>query len=155
MSIKPKTHADSKRTERDLAIEAFKLYCNDVSSPYSALALKLLNRNDYLGLASLDIKPSEYDNAHSFALDYSIYSYLRKYAGFPVDQSKLENDAILNLEKVEEKNRQTNILLKSGRHSRDVDRIIFYARRKIAQILGIFRFDKVLPHCEWGSGAVS
>lgn len=155
MSVKKKTHADSNRTERDLAIEVFKLYCDDVGSPYSAAALKMLQRNDYLGLASMDIKPSEYDNAYSFALDYSVYSYLRKYAGFPVNQEKLELDAVLNLEKVEEKNRQTNILLKSGRHSRDVDRIIFYARRKIAQILGVFRFDKVLPHCEWGSGATS
>lgn len=155
MPIKKKASSKGQVPERELAYESFKLLCEDVGSPYSQRAYNMLARNDYLGLSNLDIAPSEYDNAYSFALDYAVYSYLRKYGGFPVDIARLQSEAVLNLEKVEAKNRETNDTLKSQRHSRDADRIIFYAQRKIAKILGSFNFSKVLPHCEWGSGATS
>ncbi|DAD52465.1 RNA-directed RNA polymerase [ssRNA phage SRR5466728_3] len=150
-----RARAGTNCTERDIAVEAFRLFCKNVGSPFSDRALNLLDRKDYLGLASLDINPSDYDNAYSFHLDYTVHGYLRKYQGFITDSAKLEKEAKLNLEKVEAKNRETNEILRHWRHSRDVDRILLYAKRKIASILGPFKFSKVLPHCEWGSGATS
>jgi len=103
----------------------------------------------------MKIDPSEYNNARAFQLDYGIYSFLRKYQGFAVDQARLESEALLNTENVEVKNSLTNRRLRFSVPEWGVNGLLSRAARKIQLILGDFSYEKVLPHCEWGNGATS
>lgn len=138
-----------------IAMSAYRLLCTSVDSPYSRKALALLNDGKYHDLANMDIKPSEYDNPLAFSQDYAVYSYLRKYEGFPLDQQVLEKKARLDFEKIEDNCRIVNSALRLPLPQKGGHDIIYVANRKIRKILGAFTYGKVIAGCEWGNGATS
>jgi hypothetical protein len=144
------------KNSRDPAVGAYTLICKQVNSAYSRQAQKYLSDGDFKGLASLDIKPSEYDDAEAFAKDYAVYAYLRKYRGFPVSEEDLKQKAKLDFKEIESRVSSFNRTLRyRGSPIRGVDRIISDARRKIRGILGPVRWSEILRHLEWGNGATA
>lgn len=143
---------------RDIAMDAFALLCDSIASPFAAHCKQLVMSGSYVDYCKVALDPSAYESAHSFQQDYAVYSYLRKYRGFPVGpehEKQLVQKAKLDLEKVEAQNRNTNRYLKLSPCLGSVDHIIFDAKRKISEILGPFSYAKVLPHFEWGNGATA
>jgi hypothetical protein len=142
------------KTKGDVAIETFRTLCSNVGTEYSHRALRLVEQADFLALSALKFNPGEYHNVRDFELDYMIYSYLRKYRGFPMSKETLVLKALTTFHAVEERNRETNLRLQKRTYLLDDMRRIFHAaREKMYSILGPLDLDSVFSRCEWGPGA--
>jgi hypothetical protein len=124
--------------------EAFKLLRAAVDSPYTLT-----------GLGSMP-QPGEYVTPKAFALDYCVYTYLRKLKGSKADDAELERQAILGFKETESFVAQTNLRLRSELSGYPgAERLISDVRSKISSILGRFCLDEMAKRCEWGPGATS
>lgn len=117
-----------------------------------ALEAKRLEK-DYLQLTKLKVNPECYATAQSFRWDYQIAKLLSKYPGLADEESLLE-EAKRGFAAAEEQCRKTNQHLSSGRPT-GAESVLWYARRKIARILGRLDLSEVLARCEWGPGATA
>lgn len=143
----------------NVCLEAFKLLCRSVDSPYSRAAL-VATLADPLSAGRLTIDPGEYHDAELFRKDYLIYSYLRKYTG-GADDTTLSKRARAVFRETDSLCLETNNRLRSTTLSPligngvSVQSVLMLAREKIGQILGDCSPSKWVEHCEWGPGATS
>ena len=140
--------------QEHFAVRCLTEYCKAVGSEYAHRVIGKMESHDWRGIADLDIDPCAYHNSTSFAYDYAIYAWLRKYEAFPVTED-LEKKAVSTYERVEQECRETNYRLSKFGAGNGVEGIISDARRKVTRLLGRFSFSKVLPGCEWGPGATA
>lgn len=137
-------------------IAAFKQLCDDVGTPYARSCLTALTNGglEALELARLPFTPSAYTTAQDFQVDYLVYSYIKKLQ-IPQDQKRLDEKCLLDLLKVESKNKETNRALKRKLPSQAAESLIYEVRRKIAAVLGRpeKRLYEFVELCEWGPGA--
>lgn len=97
-------------------------------------------------------------NAETFAVKYFEQKLLSKWKGWNVKGTDPKGEAIIRWKEDELLNRATNKRLENlktatGFPGGDLITIISMAQGFISQVLGTFRFSKVLEHCRWGPGA--
>jgi len=142
-------------------LSVYRSLCETVDSQYSRRMREHAVNGDWSQIFSSEITPSEYRSASSFAYDYALHSFLRKYEGL-ADESRLRKETAASFKATELLVRDTNRRLRSGSPIGGVEAIISIAQRKITQILSSsthisyeFPYREFLEHCEWGKGATS
>lgn len=139
----------------DIAKQSFALLCTQGGTTYTKNLLSRLEAGDQHFLETLEMpEVSQYSSATLFSIDYLCYSYLKKYKGFKCDVNTKEA-AFLKWQSAEEQCQRTNSILRSSTRvfSPRVEAAILRAQRKIAKVLGVFSYEKVLKSCEMGPGA--
>lgn len=136
--------------------DCFRALCVGIDSPRSLKAALLLKYKEYEQLVSMKILPVEYCDAHRFAGDYAIVSFLKKNASIPYD-ADTEGAAIAAFARSEEACRLTNARVEaylSGdlKIDRDVNEVIHLASRKISRLLQVPPSLDDSPY-SWGPGA--
>lgn len=145
------------RNKHAVELSLFETLCEEVNSPYSLMCFVRHKHGDYSFLNE-DLDVTRYCDAAAFRGDYLVYSYLRKWKGWKT--GKVTTTAALRAwEQAEASCLQTNSLftaLRTGKASL-VNSLssgwILSARRKISDILGPFKLERVLEDCRWGPGA--
>lgn len=156
------------RTEA--VIQRFVDFCNVVDSSISRRAA-LAVKQDPSQLKKLHPNPEEYSCVESFAKDWQVYSFLRKYAELPGFTKKMQDEAAFTSWSAGElrcfhTNRRIDDLLSGscehlgtpltghpGEATVGLATIISMAQAKIESVLGPFNFKKVTAECRWSSGA--
>lgn len=64
-------------------VGVFLRLCQDVGSPYSLAQYERAVKGDWDGLLNSPVLPENYDNAYSYALDNSVYSFFKKCRDLP------------------------------------------------------------------------
>lgn len=135
--------------------EVFFALCKSIDTPVSLGAWLRFEYNQN-ALASMSIRPESYKTAASFALDYSVVSFLSKWKGLKTGID-LEDVALQSFKISEESCKTTNKRLKNFSnvaiprfHS-----IFHAAQRKIAKLLGPYEDRLFRDTCGWGPGATS
>jgi len=144
-----------------IEISVLRALCGAVKSPYANSLAKALESPDWTPQNIEDLRPDAYNHWRPFALDYALYSYLRKWE-FGADLKSLERKALSTFKSVESAVRATNRRLASRSGTPGVEGIISDARRKIIEILYPrsssddslnFPFEEFATSCGWGKGA--
>jgi hypothetical protein len=156
----------------EAVVERFVDFCNCVNTPLSRRAISAVRQNPKL-LKELQPEPGEYSSVESFALDWQVYSFLRKFKGLPGTAVKERKAAALASWSAGEQscfhtNRRIDAVFRgdttlldkplSGPPEQPVATlatIISMAQRKIEAVLGPFNFKKVTQECRWSSGATA
>jgi hypothetical protein len=112
--------------------------------------------DDVLNYVKRDIDPKVYSCPVTFKKDYAFLSFLRKWKGFKDKRINPDKEAFETWTKSEQKCFLTNRRLYSeastGAYS-VAPGIICAAQRKILQILGPLRLDRITELCRFGNGA--
>jgi len=149
------------KTRRMEPVEiVFQAICRGVGSRY---ALGCAKKHAERGLVALKeyqapFHPSCYRSHATFAGDYLVTHYLRKYdsesALGSVPSAELEHQCWADFVKSERHNADTNARMAFGSLG-TAEELIFSARRKIETILGPFRTGRrqALALCDWGPGS--
>lgn len=131
----------------------FQTLTHAVASPYSKKLSAMAAENRITG-AQMPV-PDEYDRPDLFMLDYTCYSFLRKFQGNS-DRADLEKKALLSFKDTEADVRlKGRALQKLISGSPGAEWCISAAQRKIKSILRKFDPIEWLEGCEWGPGATS
>lgn len=133
---------------------AYRELCLKTGTPYALEALALFNESEEAFVLKLQMpQPHLYSSADDFLKDYVVYNYLRKYVGLDTKIDKKEV-ALSKWIAAEEQCSKTNKKVNSGSYlGYEVETALFRARNKIARVLGLFSFDKVLRGTGMGPGA--
>lgn len=135
--------------------EMYFAVCKGVDSPFSLKAWILFESAEFVQLANLDLSPGDYSTADSFKGDYLVLNLLRKYKGLDTGIN-LEAEAIRKFTASEDLCRLTNRTFTDSTLQRFHplrEQALQLARRKIARLLGSFRFDSIERLSGWGPGA--
>lgn len=138
--------------------------CEAVSSPRSLAVWLLFSNNEHNQLLNLEIDALWYQDAHSFADDYLVTSFLSKYpylnTGIDTKAKSMEN-----FHKFEAQCRDTNANLQKRLLSNErAARVIWAASEKCKRWLPVLVPDQetdrrplteILQLCEWGPGVTS
>lgn len=133
--------------------QVFFALCKRVDTPVSLGVWLRFKYKEHLDLANVDIRPSDYLSAYSFAKDYAVVSYLSKYKGLRTGL-KLDKEAWRRFNDAELSCKQTN-----QRFGRGVGAIpaletkLLRVQRKIADVLGPLRGFAEADLLRWGPGA--
>jgi hypothetical protein len=141
-----------KTHDSDLALQSFRLLCQNIGSTYATKLLDFVNRKDWLAIANSSIDPSAYATPEAFMDDYAVHAYIRKYRGIKTSVNLVQK-AELDFEKVEFQCYETNKRIRSRGLSQGAEGVLLYAKRKIAEILCPFELDRVIEGVDWGKGA--
>jgi hypothetical protein len=128
--------------------------CKSVDTPV-ALGAWLRFKYNHLALAEMEISPSNYLNASSFAADYLVVNLLCKYKGLKTGLD-LEEEALRRFTASEAQCRESNNRIKASRVSGInpfTAAVISTAARKIARLLGPFDDSLLERGFGWGPGA--
>ncbi len=148
----------------------FEDFCRSVDSKLSQQAL-IFVRSQPEKLRELVPNACDYSDAESFAKDWQVYSFLKKFKGLPgttVQQRKAK--ALASWSAGEERcfrtNRRIRDLLEgdtsllnvplsgpTGEKVVTLATIISMAQAKIEQVLGPFNWKRVVKECRWSAGA--
>ncbi|DAD51779.1 TPA_asm: RNA-directed RNA polymerase [ssRNA phage Esthiorhiza.2_52] len=115
-----------------------------------------ISLDDVLDYVNYDIKADAYNSAETFVRDYVYVSFLRKWKGFKHKDINPAAKALATWIDSERQCFKTNVRLETEAATASytvAPRIISDAQRKIAQILGPLRFDRIVELCRFGSGA--
>jgi hypothetical protein len=116
-------------------------------------SVKFDNVFDYV---NFEIEPNVYSSLDQFKRDYAYTSFLRKWKGFKDNRINPEWAAFSTWRKAEElcfsTNRRLHFEASTGSYSVAPD-LIVRAQRKILQILGSLRMEKIAELCRFGNGA--
>lgn len=137
--------------------EVFFALCKSLDTPVSLGMWLRYKHGAHWELASKTLDPADYLTPHHFAKDYFVCEYLSKYKGLDTGVDTAEV-ALQRFKTAEIQCRETNQRLTLGRlrgYSPRVERVLFYAQRKIATLLGDFDLRSMLDGCRWSSGVTS
>lgn len=112
--------------------------------------------SDPLEYLERDLNPKAYSSVNSFKRDYAFHSFLRKWKGLKSNKIDPEKAAFATWLKSEESCFRTNrrLYLESSTGNYSVaPSIIVNAQRKVAQVLGPLRIDRISELCRFGNGA--
>lgn len=143
--------ADSLSVTRSFAADIFEALDCSISLCFSIM----LRYNDFSSYGSIECKPLDFNDAESFERNYRAFHLLRKSIGI-IPSASLETETYRKYVKAELSVRETNRLFDlrdtgKFKFTNRVERILFYARRKIASIMSASRlFDH---DCGFGPGA--
>jgi hypothetical protein len=153
-------------------IERFVQFCSDVDSPLSHQAILAVRRNP-AELKKLIPDPGAYSSVESFAKDWQVYSFLKKFKGLPGTTISERRAAALTSWSAGElrcfhTNRRIRSVLEGdcslldtplpvepGQKVVTLATIISMAQSKIESVLGPFNFKKVTSECRWSAGATA
>jgi hypothetical protein len=155
----------------EAVIDRFCDFCDDVNTTLSSQA-KLAVRHDPKQLKKLSPDPGVYSSAESFALDWQVYSFLRKFKGLPGTTVKERKAVALTSWSAGElrcfhTNKRLTAVLEGDNSflnlplTGDAENvitlatIISMAQGKIESVLGPFNFKKVTAECRWSTGATT
>lgn len=140
-----------------IELSVMKALCKRARTSYSKTLLEHLVRGDQKQLLLIE-KPSVGSSAEEFAINYMLYSYLRKWTGLEtgIDTRSV---AIDNWKVAESKCAETNrnvelILRDTSERTYLARRRICAVQRKIESVLGSFpKVSTILESCRWSNGA--
>jgi len=134
--------------------------CSAIDSTVSNKALELLREGKYLELINLTVDPNDYKDSHwqSFALDYAVVSFWKKYPDFPIAEIDKEQAAFDKWLAGEESNAKINELFRSRWEGVSlfpfhVEEVLYLARQKVREVLGNFDRMAFADNCRFGPGA--
>lgn len=133
--------------------EVFFALCKGIDTPVS-LGAWLRYRYSHTELASMDIRPRDYDSTAAFKADYAACSLLSKYKGLRTGID-LEGVALQKFKQSEVACKETNERfrrLETVKNSR-LHGYLHSAQRKISKLLGPFSLFAVSESYGWGPGA--
>lgn len=146
-------------------------FCNVVDSDLSRSAISACKADEYHKLKDMIPDAELYSDAVTFAKDWQVYQYLRKFPGLPGTSKVQRRDAAIASWSAGETrcfrtNERLKALLSGDTHLLDSvltlpdsDRVIglagviALAQGKIESVLGPFNWKKVTSECRWSSGA--
>jgi len=153
----------------EAVIERFDDFCKRVNTTLARQASNAVRQSPEV-LKSLLPDPGLYDDVESFALDWQIYCFLKKFKGLPgtsLTERRLE--ARRGWSAAERANFHTNVRLSAilhgdcslldipirvpGETTMTMATVISTAQRKIESVLGPFNWKKLVESCNWSSGA--
>ncbi len=115
-----------------------------------------VEKENWVDYVNMELDPNTYSSSEQFARDYAYASFLRKWKGFKLKGVNPEWAAFDTWMKSEKQCFATNRRLESetstGCYSVAPDAIIA-SQRKIAQILGPLRPERIAELCRFGNGA--
>lgn len=156
----------------EAVIERFVNFCNDVDSTFSRQAIHAVRHNP-ASLKGMVPDPGEYSSAESYALDWQVYCFLKKFKGLPGSTKEGRKAAALASWSAGEQscfhaNRRISAVLEGdtslldaplsgvpGKKVITLATVISAAQKKIESVLGPFNFKKVTQECRWSSGATA
>lgn len=132
-----------------------------LSTPYSLQALEQLERGEtalVLWVKANPPNPEDYGDSNSFAADYLVYNFLRKFPFGGTDGEKDRREtALRGFAAAEEACRVTNEFYTSRRwlENRRFGEVMFLAKRKIGECLADtdFSVESLAHQCRFGPGA--
>lgn len=135
--------------------EVYFALCKSVDTPVSLGAWLRFEYNQ-TELASMSIRPENYNDSTSFHLDYSVVSLLSKWKGLNTGIN-LEEVALQSFASSEIQCAETNRRLRQMANVAipRLHEVFHFAQLKIARLLGDFEKSFVLNHCGWGPGATT
>lgn len=136
--------------------ECFRALCVGVDSARSLKAALLLKYGELEQLVRMKIHPSEYLDAHSFAGDYAVVSFLKKNPDMPVscDRAGAAFAAFTDSEEFCKRTNERISAYLSGdlKIDQDVNEVIHLASRKISRLLSVSP-NLTEGGYSWGPGA--
>lgn len=159
-----KTESSLTGSPEDLLFGLVRDVCEAVSTPRSLAVWLLFSNREHLQLLSLEIDALWYQDAHSFADDYLVTSFLSKY---PYLETGIDTktQAMVNFLSFEDQCRRTNRDLEKRLLSNErAARVTWAAAEKCKRWLPVLVPPKeiserpiaeVLNLCEWGPGVTS
>lgn len=135
--------------------EMFFAFCKGIDTPRALKAWLLFKYEEWPQLAEFEVHPTEYNDAHSFADDYAVSSFLKKNKDLPkVVDTRAE--AIRRFKLAESQCKETNQrfkLFEAGllKIPDRVAHVLWRAREKTLQLAS--RFIPNADMCSWGNGA--
>ncbi|DAD50519.1 RNA-directed RNA polymerase [ssRNA phage Gerhypos.1_9] len=154
--LKPVSREVSEKTLTSVS----SLLYEAVDTPRALAAHLLLKYGEYAQLVNLDVDPSRYLKATSFADDYLVSKFLSKYPDFAHADLDPKERALESFFKYEDACKETNqkiIALREDPSTRDpfMWGVLTLTKRKIAQVLGPVDLDLVAERFGWGPGATT
>jgi hypothetical protein len=156
----------------EAVIKRFIDFCVGVGTPLAHQAIVAVKHNP-AELKKLLPEPGRYSSAESFALDWQVYSFLKKFKGLPGQTDKGRREAALTSWSAGEDrcfhaNRRIDAVFRGDTTLLDIPlpgspgnnvvtlaTIISMAQRKVESVLGPFNFKKVTHECRWSTGATA
>ncbi len=153
----------------EAVFKRFEDFCDDVGSTLAREAKHAL-RHDPVKLKDLLPDPRLYDDVESFALDWQVYSFLKKFKGLPGTTEKERKAKALSgwsaaehacfhaNTRIDQILRGDNSLLATPirgpeEKTTTLATIISMAQSKIESVLGPFNWKSATELCKWSSGA--
>lgn len=156
----------------EAVVKRFIDFCVGVGTPLAHQAIVAVKHNP-AELKQLLPEPGRYSSAESFALDWQVYSFLRKFKGLPGTTDRERREAAHSSWSAGElrcfhANRRIRAVLQGdntllamplpgspGEKVVTLATIILMAQRKVEAVLGPFDFKKVTRECRWSTGATA
>lgn len=144
----------------DQAQGVLRALCRSRTTKVSGELKKLLSGSNIRKgiIPTLELDPASYNDPYSFAWDYGLVSFLRKYElGGNADERA--RNTVRGFLRSEARCRETNLRFNHGfkssapKHSGLREAHLFQMQRKIAAVLGEFSLKKVMKDVRWGPGA--
>lgn len=157
----------------DEVIRRYVDFCAKVDSHVSRSAIDAVKAGRFKVLKTLLPDAELYSDAVSFARDWQVYSYLRKFPGLPgISNKERKSAALASWSAGESRCFRTNEriralfsgdtqLLDSALTTPNSDRVISLAsviagaQGKIERVLGPFNWKKATAECRWSNGATA
>jgi hypothetical protein len=164
--------SDITNLSDEAVVERFRDFCSSVNTPLSLRAFYAV-KHDPVKLKELVPDPEAYSSVEAFALDWQVYSFLKKFKGLPgtsVEERKRKANASWSAGELRcfHTNRRIRALLEGdcslldtplpvepGQKVVTLASIISMAQGKIESVLGPFNFKKVTSECRWSTGATA
>lgn len=136
--------------------KAAEMFLDAIGTERALRVKEQLLAEDYLGVATNSIAPSDYLSSGHFCLDYAAVSFLKKLEGMPTGLD-LDEIALRAFKGAETMCASTNIRFTYGRPLKNgAEQLIESARRKIASIIGEKPdYDRIASLMTWGPGATA
>jgi hypothetical protein len=120
--------------------DVFSTLCWSIGTPVAYRALKMLERSDWLGLVSINVRPAHYVCAKTFLGDSQVASFFKKFPGFDLGKD-LDSEARKTFFESEAQcyhsNERLNPLLSDSHHfGKGVNVFLKLWRKKIKNVLG-------------------
>lgn len=147
------------RQSSEMMLSVYRELVKAFDSDLAGRLERLFSRRD-AGFLDVQVDPLNYTSADVFRGDYLLVEFLSKWKGLAewgifnpeakaVDSWRAAEDRCLNT------NRYFRRCRVAGFSTPAAERILVYAQRKIAAVLGVLDVDRVLSWCKWGPGATA